>query len=180
MAEPVPPTIGAAANFNPASNTETTHGHTLPDGAHDRPSADGYNEKNETFPDSSNASSQLKPGSGSDRAINVETNSDVANEKAPSGDKPVRKITGIKWFLVVLSILSSTFLFALDNTVVADIQPKIVDRFGEIQKLPWLPIAFLVACVSTNLIWYDDRMLRILIPADDLDLQGEDLWPIQC
>lgn len=29
-----------------------------------------------------------------------------------------------------------------------------MDRFGEIQKLPWLRIGFLVACVSTNLIWY--------------------------
>ena len=80
----------------------------------------------------------------------------LADEKglaATDADAPVRQITGVRWILVVISILSSTFLFALDNTVVADVQPAIVETFGEIQKLPWLPIAFLVAAVSTNLIW---------------------------
>ena len=32
-------------------------------------------------------------------------------------------------------------------------QPDIVKRLGQIQKLPWLSIGFLVAAVSTNLIW---------------------------
>ncbi|KAL8782246.1 MAG: hypothetical protein Q9213_005549 [Squamulea squamosa] len=125
MAEPVP-------NINP-------------DTAHELFPVD--KEGSEAIPDSSNASTQLKPDS--------DATSDNANEKAPPGEQPeqVRKITGIKWVLVVVSILSSTFLYALDNTVVADVQPKIVDRFGEIQKLPWLPISFLVACVATNLIW---------------------------
>ncbi|KAL8652916.1 MAG: hypothetical protein Q9210_002408 [Variospora velana] len=67
--------------------------------------------------------------------------------------KPARDIHGIAWVLVVLSILSSTFLFALDNTIVADIQPAIVERFDSIDKLPWLSIAFLVAAAATNLVW---------------------------
>ncbi|KAL8974582.1 MAG: hypothetical protein Q9197_001174 [Variospora fuerteventurae] len=67
--------------------------------------------------------------------------------------KPARDIHGIAWTLVVLSILSSTFLFALDNTIVADIQPAIVERFESIEKLPWLSIAFLVASAATNLVW---------------------------
>lgn len=116
-------------------------------------------EKSEAFPDSSNASNastELRPGS--DAASNNPPDGHVVNEKAPPGHRSeqVRNITGIKWVLVVTSILSSTFLFALDNTVVADVQPKIVDRFGQIEKLPWLPVAFLVAAVSTNLIWYVD------------------------
>lgn len=155
MAEAPPNTNIAATAFNPASNAQTEHGRPLPDAAHDLPPTD--NEKNEAFPDSSNASTQLKPGSDV-ASINIEPDGDVAYEKAPPGhqSEQVRKITGIKWVLVVLSILSSTFLFALDNTVVADVEPKIVERFGQIQKLPWLPIAFLVAAVSTNLIWYVD------------------------
>ncbi len=157
MAEAVPNTNPAATSFNPASNPQTEHGHPLPDAAHDL--APPTHEKNDVFPESSNASTLLKPGSdaGSDRSPKV---NDLVDEKAPPGDQPppeqVRKITGIRWFLVVIAILSSTFLFALDNTVVADVQPAIVERFGEIQKLPWLPIAFLVAAVSTNLIWYVD------------------------
>lgn len=160
MAEALPDKNIAATAFNPASNAETEHGHPLPNAAHDMPPAD--NEKSEAFVDSSNASTQLK--SGSDAASNHnpelsnEPDGDPANEKGLPGDRPeqVRKITGVRWAVVVSSILSSTFLFALDNTVVADVEAKIVDRFGEIQKLPWLPIAFLVAAVSTNLLWYVD------------------------
>ena len=66
----------------------------------------------------------------------------------------VRKIRGVTWALVSISILSSIFLFALDNTIVADVQPKIVARFDSIEKLPWLSVAFLLGAVSTNLIWY--------------------------
>ncbi|KAH6665606.1 major facilitator superfamily domain-containing protein [Halenospora varia] len=44
---------------------------------------------------------------------------------------PPRDITGWKWAVVVLSILSSTFLFALDNTIVADIQSVIVLHFND-------------------------------------------------
>lgn len=54
---------------------------------------------------------------------------------------------------MVISILSSTFLFALDNTIVADIQPAIIDTFGDIGKLPWLSVGFLLSAASTNLIW---------------------------
>lgn len=67
--------------------------------------------------------------------------------------KPPRDVHGVIWVLVVLSILSSTFLFALDNTIVADVQPAIVERFGSIEKLPWLSVAFLVAAAATNLVW---------------------------
>lgn len=67
--------------------------------------------------------------------------------------KPPRDVHGVAWVLVVISILSSTFLFALDNTIVADVQPKIVERFGDISKLPWLSVSFLVAAAATNLIW---------------------------
>jgi hypothetical protein len=74
--------------------------------------------------------------------------------------KPPRDVHGIAWALVVLSILSSTFLFALDNTIVADVQPAIVERFDSITKLPWLSVAFLVAAAGTNLIWYVVRKYR--------------------
>jgi hypothetical protein len=66
---------------------------------------------------------------------------------------PPRDITGWKWAVVVLSILSSTFLFALDNTIVADIQPVIVMHFNDVKNLTWLSIAFLIGAAATNLIW---------------------------
>ena len=119
MAEAVPNANGAATAFKSASDAPTKQGHLpLPD-----------NEKGDASPHSSNASTQLKPGS------------DTALHSEPDGDDQpgqVRAVTGIKWFMTVSCILSSTFLYALDQTVVADVEPKIVERFGEIQKLPWL------------------------------------------
>lgn len=118
MAEAPPNTTVAATAFNPASNPQTEHGHPLPDAAHDL-RVPG-NEKGESFPASSNASTLLKPGSdaASDKSpkLDLEPDGYLANEKAPPGNHPpeqVRKITGIRWILVVVSILSSTFLFAL-------------------------------------------------------------------
>lgn len=70
---------------------------------------------------------------------------------APAPEAPPRDIQGLKWYLVVTAILSSIFLFSLDNTIVADIQHAITDEFSEIQKLPWLASAFLLGCGSTVL-----------------------------
>ncbi|KAI4233072.1 MAG: hypothetical protein L6R40_007195 [Gallowayella cf. fulva] len=58
-------------------------------------------------------------------------------------DKPPRVIHGVKWTIAYTSILSSTFLFALDNTVVANIQPAIINQFGQIEDLPWAEVNIL-------------------------------------
>ncbi|CZT07193.1 related to major facilitator (MFS1) transporter [Rhynchosporium agropyri] len=68
-------------------------------------------------------------------------------------EKPPRDITGWRWVVVVLAILSSTFLFALDNTIVADIQPVIVKQFDSVSKLSWLSVSFLIGAAATNLLW---------------------------
>ncbi|KFY41236.1 hypothetical protein V494_03125 [Pseudogymnoascus sp. VKM F-4513 (FW-928)] len=77
----------------------------------------------------------------------------IEKQEAPHVETPPREVTGWKWGLVVVAILSSIFLFALDNTVVADIQPAIIANFRDIQKLPWLTGAFLIGSASTNLVW---------------------------
>jgi len=74
-------------------------------------------------------------------------------------EKSPRDLHGIVWGLVVVAILSADFLFALDNTIVADVQPKIVLDLGEIEKLPWIAVAFALGGVAVNLIWYV-RQLR--------------------
>jgi Major Facilitator Superfamily len=78
-----------------------------------------------------------------------------ADEKqiSPPEEVSPRNVHGWKWTLVVISILSSIFLFSLDNTIVADIQPAIVETFGDVGKLPWLSVGFLLGAASTNLIW---------------------------
>ena len=67
---------------------------------------------------------------------------------------PKRNLRGASWVAVVCSVLAPFFLFALDNTIVADVQPKIVEAFGDVQKLPWVSVAFALGAVSVNLIWW--------------------------
>ncbi|KAK8034599.1 azole resistance protein 1 [Apiospora rasikravindrae] len=60
----------------------------------------------------------------------------------PSYEISPRPIHGWKWVIGYISILSVTFLFALDNTIVAAIQPSILESFGEVQLLSWIGVAF--------------------------------------
>ena len=80
-------------------------------------------------------------------------------EDVAAGNTQLRdKLTDLRgiiagWALIVLSILSSTFFFALDNTIVADVQPVIVIHFDLAGKLTGLSVPFLIGAASTNLIW---------------------------
>ena len=75
------------------------------------------------------------------------------NMAAESSAPPIRP-QGFPWFLIVISILTSTFLFGLDNTVVADVQPAIIERFNSIDRLSWISVAFMLGAAATNLFWY--------------------------
>lgn len=92
----------------------------------------------------------------SEKAISTDSDPEAqrGGDSVPEDPKsPPREITGWKWFLVVLSIYSSQFLFALDNTIVANVQPVIVGHFNSVEKLPWISVAFLIGAAGTNLIW---------------------------
>lgn len=78
---------------------------------------------------------------------------EVAMSPSEKENSP-RDIHGWKWAMVVIATLSTTFLWALDNTIVADIQPAIIRSFNSVEKLPWLGVAFAVGAASTNLLWY--------------------------
>ncbi|KAI9859630.1 MAG: hypothetical protein M1813_006561 [Trichoglossum hirsutum] len=83
----------------------------------------------------------------------VDTLVEKSQPQDPKVEEPPRTVKGFAWALVVIAISSSIFLSALDNTVVADVQPAIVERFADIGKLPWLSVAFLLGTVSTIPIW---------------------------
>jgi MFS family permease len=59
----------------------------------------------------------------------------------------------LQWFLVVVSLLASFLLYALDTTIVATIQPAIVGAFGHMDLVPWLSVAFALASAASTLIW---------------------------
>lgn len=109
-------------------------------------------------PSERNLSPSEKPASLNEKQNNASarnsTDLDVEKQPPPAVvEAPPRDIQGWKWSLVVLSILSSTFLFALDNTIVADIQPAIVLHFNDIGNLTWLSVSFLLGAAATNLLW---------------------------
>lgn len=69
-------------------------------------------------------------------------------------EEPARSLNGIKWIICVVSIYSSVFLYALDNTIVATIQPAIIKDLGHLEKLPWVSVSFQAASVALDLTWY--------------------------
>ncbi|ETN44952.1 uncharacterized protein HMPREF1541_09827 [Cyphellophora europaea CBS 101466] len=100
---------------------------------------------------------------GSDRASDSGSGSQAVKPAAPT-----RPVKGPLWVLVVISILSSTFLFSLDNTIVAVIQPAIVQRFNAFEKLPWIAVGFVLGGCSMNLVYgklyslFDGKILYIV------------------
>ncbi|KAJ3497686.1 hypothetical protein NLG97_g1721 [Lecanicillium saksenae] len=70
-----------------------------------------------------------------------------------ANDEKHRSIHGTKWTLVVVSLLASFLLYALDTTIVATIQPAIVGTFGHVDLVPWLAVSFSLASAVSTLIW---------------------------
>jgi MFS family permease len=85
--------------------------------------------------------------------INEEKQDHPAVEDAAPTEVSPRNIHGWKWAGTMGSLLFSGFLYALDATVIADLQPVLVEEFGGIQKLPWLSVAFLLCATASNLFW---------------------------
>ncbi|KAL8680154.1 MAG: hypothetical protein Q9186_003621 [Xanthomendoza sp. 1 TL-2023] len=63
-------------------------------------------------------------------------------------ENQIRRLTGFKWFLFVISTLSAIFLYALDNTIVANIVPAIANQFNAVNQLPWLSVGFMIGGVA--------------------------------
>ncbi|KAK4178432.1 putative toxin efflux carrier [Triangularia setosa] len=80
-------------------------------------------------------------------------NEKQAGTEVAATEAPPTRVTGWKWVLAMSAVLSSIFLYALDNTIVAAVQPVIVTEFDSIEKLPWLSVAFLLGATATNMVW---------------------------
>jgi hypothetical protein len=73
-------------------------------------------------------------------------------DSTPRPAKPPRDLSTISWIAVVIALFSALFLFALDQTIVADIQPRIILVFGDVEKLPWVSVAYPLGAVALNLL----------------------------
>ena len=94
------------------------------------------------------------PLESNQRLNNNESADEKPSEEQASPETPPRNVHGFAWTLVVVAIISSMFLFGLDQTITADVQPAIIDRFDEIDKLPWVSVTLLLGASASNLFWY--------------------------
>ncbi|KAJ6024736.1 DNA repair protein RAD50 [Penicillium herquei] len=72
---------------------------------------------------------------------------EIPESETPSDDSAPaqqRSITGLKWALAYASVLSTVFLFALDGTIVAALQPSIVETFKTESDLSWIGVSFML------------------------------------
>ena len=64
----------------------------------------------------------------------------------------------------MFSFLIGLFLFSLDNTIVADVQPAIVDAFQSVDKIAWLATGFFLPTAGiTPLTWWSNNSIRFAI-----------------
>ncbi|KAM5490289.1 hypothetical protein MaudMau93_002487 [Microsporum audouinii] len=96
---------------------------------------------------------------------------DVEKPQGPPiepAEEESRKITGLKWFLFIVSTLTSIFVYALDNTIVANIVPAIVTAFNDMEDLPWLSVGFMIGGMAMVLplgklyTLYDTKLVYII------------------
>ncbi|KAK2612305.1 Efflux pump dep3 [Conoideocrella luteorostrata] len=96
-----------------------------------------YTEKPAVAPDSRNQSLTGELAGSSDVSV---------NETSP------RNIHGWRWAIAYAAMLSTTLLFALDNTIVANIQPSIINDFGHLELLSWVGTGFALGTMFI-LLW---------------------------
>ena len=57
----------------------------------------------------------------------------------------------MQWLLLLLSIYSTSILYGLDTTIVADVQAPVIEAFGQDQKLGWIGVGFPLGSVAVIL-----------------------------
>ncbi|PVH99527.1 efflux pump antibiotic resistance protein [Periconia macrospinosa] len=78
-----------------------------------------------------------------------------------------RELKGLRWTLVIVAVLSPTFLYALDNTVMANVRPSIIDTFGQLDMITWLSVAYPMGELGANPLWgklnhyFDSKLLYL-------------------
>nr|ART35015.1 putative Major Facilitator Superfamily transporter [Fusarium miscanthi] len=63
-----------------------------------------------------------------------------------------RSIQGWRWAVAYGAMLSTTLLFAIDNTIVANIQPSIINDFGHLELMSWIGTGFALGTMFI-LLW---------------------------
>jgi hypothetical protein len=96
------------------------------------------------------------PAHSSGNTTDIEKSSDNIEEAAAAAaeEEDPHPATGVKWWLLLIAIYSTTFLYGLDNTIVADVQGSVVERFGQVEKLSWIGTGFPLGSVAVIMPLY--------------------------
>ncbi len=70
---------------------------------------------------------------------------------AAEDSSQVRKLRGIKWFLICISLYVSALVYGLDTTIAADVQGSIIQTFGHVDQLAWIGVGFPLGSVAVVL-----------------------------
>ena len=81
------------------------------------------------------------------------------SDEAATATTTSRALRNAIWAVLVVSVLSSTFLYALDNTILANIRPAIIYDLGNVDKLAWISVAYALGETSMNPLWYVDSTI---------------------
>ncbi|KAK1988890.1 major facilitator superfamily-domain-containing protein [Colletotrichum cereale] len=95
------------------------------------------------------------PGEGGalTQPSNKENGNELSSHDADADVDAPREVHGVKWFLIICALLSALFLYALDNTVVANVQAKVAETYHRVDLVPWLGVSFALASAATTLPW---------------------------
>ncbi|KAH6692867.1 major facilitator superfamily domain-containing protein [Leptodontidium sp. MPI-SDFR-AT-0119] len=80
----------------------------------------------------------------------AEKNAAVGNEEVGE-EKPVkqqRKITGWRWPVLVVAVISAVFLYCLDTNLTSILIPVLLAEFGSASKLPWIFVGFSLGAIT--------------------------------
>lgn len=64
------------------------------------------------------------------------------NKVSPDGATRERTIHGWKWAATAASLYIGALIYGLDSTIVADLQPALIDQYDEFESLTWAGTGF--------------------------------------
>lgn len=86
----------------------------------------------------SSAASSAEPSSVLEKGnIDAERGPEFSETPTAEGKGYRQSYSKAAWMLTCATLFTSSFLYGLDNTIVADIQGNIIEDFGDIEKLGW-------------------------------------------
>ncbi|EPE30561.1 MFS general substrate transporter [Glarea lozoyensis ATCC 20868] len=88
--------------------------------------------------------------------INKSTSEPSINHKANLGDKPedtFQEQSTVKVSLVLLAVLTSMFLVALDRTIITTAIPAMTDEFDSFPDIGWYGSSYLLTCAAFQLLF---------------------------